>query len=72
MTRSAEMDALRRLRRIRHPGKIGTDEIGGFDQLGRIEELAGERTDARSGHVAIRQLRPMASNNINNSDLNLQ
>ena len=54
MARGAEMDALRRLRRIRNAGKIGTDQVGGSDQLGGIEELAGQRADARAGHAAIR------------------
>ena len=53
MARGAEMDALRGLRRIRNAGKIGADQVGGSDQPGGIEELAGQRADARAGHAAI-------------------
>ena len=41
MARRAEMDALRRLRRVGSAGIIGSDQVGGSDQLGGIEELAG-------------------------------
>ena len=72
MARSAEMDALRRLRQIRDAGKIGGDQVGRSDQIGGVEQLAGQRADAGAGHAAIRDRPVSLCNDINNFDLNLQ
>ncbi len=73
MARGTEMDALRRLGRIRHAGKISADQVGGPDQPGGIEKLAGERAYASAGHAAIRFLAPpRLRNKINNFAFKLQ